>query len=144
MALRDKYRVDVVSASEGVWFDQIANSDGSVPRFKLARVGRQNKRYTAALRKLVGKHEVDGVLDTDTFSENEAEQGMLVAFLDTVLVGWENFQPEDDGKNIPFSKEAAATIFGSEEWYDLYFHLSQLARKASAFRAAKRETDLKN
>lgn len=105
MSLRDKYKTDSDAVRAGVWFEFDANPDGTVPAFKLAFIGKSNKRYTAAVRKWTSRFEDEnGVPDFANLAEEEADQALLAIFADTVLLDWRNFQPEEDGINLEYSR----------------------------------------
>lgn len=145
MSLKDKFKTDPNAAREGVWFEYPANADGTVPAFKLARMSKHNKRYSAAMRKVSAKYENDsGIADFSALNEVEAEEMLLDVFLDTVLLDWRNVQPEDDGKPIAYSRDAAKTLLGSDEWIDLYSDLNDKARRAASFREKALTAQAKN
>ncbi|HWT40490.1 MAG TPA: hypothetical protein VN081_04480, partial [Dongiaceae bacterium] len=110
MSIKSKFKQDVSKANEGVWFDYPANADGSIPRVKLARFGRSNKRWLAAFR------EATKDLDTDNLSPEEDFQITVQVFCESVLQGWENMQPEDDGKPLDFTVGNAITFLSNPEW----------------------------
>jgi hypothetical protein len=145
MALKDQFKVDIAAAEGGVWFEYVANSDGTVPAFKLARTSKQNKKYIAAMRKFSENFADDsGVADFTRASEAELDKWMLDIFADTVILDWRNFQPEDDGVAVPFSKDAVRQILGSAEWVDLYNDLTGKAKRVASFNQKKLEAQAKN
>lgn len=145
MSLKDKFKTDGTAARDGVWFDYVANSDGSVPGFKLARMSKQNKKYAAAMRKVSMRYEDDnGVADFTALNEGEAEAMLLDVFLDTVLLDWRNFQPDDNGVTMAFDRGNAKAILGSDEWSDLLDDLNSKARKAASFRQKALTVQAKN
>jgi hypothetical protein len=145
MSLRDKFKTDNDAAREGVWFEFPANSDGTVPAIKLARMSRHNKRYTLAMRRMSSKYETEsGVADFSSLSEDQAEALLLDVFIDTVLIDWRNIQPEDDGEVLAYSKEAAKQLLGDPSWLDLYTDLNEKARRAASFRGKQLEAQAKN
>lgn len=149
MSLKDKYKTDATAARDGVWFDFTAlpNNDGSVPGFKLARMTKQNKKYSAALRKVTNGVDIDpdtGLPDMSTMDSDKSDKLVLDVFLDTVLLDWRNFQPEDNGAVLAYSREAALALFSSEDWADLYNDLAGKAQKASGFRERSLEAQAKN
>lgn len=145
MSLKDKYKTDGDAVREGVWFDFDTNSDGTVPGFKLAFAGKQNKKYTAAMRKWTAKYEDDnGIPDFSTLQEADADKFILEVFADTVLIDWRNFQPEDDGVNVPYSRDAVVKIFGSDDWAAFYAILNAKAKKVANFRQKALVAQAKN
>lgn len=145
MSLKDKYKTDADAVREGVWFDFEPNSDGTTPGFKLAYAGKQNKKYTAAMRKWTAKFEDEnGVPDFSTLQEEEADRFVLEVFADTILLEWRNFQPEDDGNALVFTRENVMAIFGSEDWAAFYAVLNAKAKKVANFRQRSLEAQAKN
>lgn len=145
MALRDKFRTDPSAVRDGVWFSYEKNSDGTVPRFKLARMSKHNVGYAKALRKFTQQHtDANGTFDLDTLDEAVAEKAMLDVFCETVLLDFENVQPDDDGKSLQYSALAARALLGNPEWTDLYEDLTKKAQSAASFRQKRQEAELKN
>lgn len=147
MSLAKKFKTDNTAANEGVWFDyaDTPNDDGSVPGFKLARKTSQNKAYSRAMREFTKEHtSEEGVFDISGLPEDEAERLELNVFADALLIEWRNFQPEDDGKNLPYSKDAAIALFGDPAWHDLFKDLSRKCGQATAYKSAQLKAEAKN
>lgn len=146
MTLASMYRTDTHAVTDGVWHDYPANTDGTVPGFKLARTSRQNKRWAKALRahaKRFTDDEGRPITPTDE-TEDDAHKALQQVFFDAVLLEWRNFQPNDDGVAVPYSRQAAAAILGSDEWFDLYSDLNDRAAKAAYYRQKTVELEAKN
>lgn len=147
MSLKKKFKTDAALANDGVWFDYPAqpNEDGTVPGFKLARKGSQNKAYTKAMREFTQAHtDEEGNYDTDNLTEEDAEAVELNVFVDGLLMEWRNFQPEDDGNVLEYSKDAAREIFGDPDWFDLRADLAKRCGHADAFKTAQLKGEAKN
>lgn len=145
MTLKSKFKTDVVAARDGVWFDYPMNSDGTTPRFKLARASKHNKKYVTAIRKVANAlNMADGTVDLHSVDDTAAEKLLLDVFVDTVLLGWENFQPEDDGVVLPYSRDNALSVFGSDEWIDLFDDLDAKSKKATGYQTKVLEAAAKN
>lgn len=147
MSLKKKFKTDTTAANEGVWFDfeDAPNADGTVPGFKLARKTGQNKAYSKAMREFTKEHTTEeGVADFSSLSEAEAEAVELDVFVNALLVEWRNFQPEDDGKAVNFTVEAAKKVFGDPDWTDLYKDLARKCGQASAYKAKQLKAEAKN
>ena len=146
MSLKNQFKTDTALVTEGVWFDykNSPNKDKTVPGFRLSRMN--GKRYNAVMRKHTEPYtnKATGEQDFSGLSDAEAESMTLDVFLDAVLVDWRNFQPEDDGVVLEFSKENAKLILGSEDWFDLYLDLQTKARDVANFRQRAIEADAKN
>ena len=147
MSLKKKFKTDATAANDGVWFDYPGqpNEDGTVPGFKLARKGSQNKAYTKAMREFTKAHtNEEGVFDTDDMGEEEGEAVELSVFVEGLLIEWRNFQPNDDGKVLEFNEANARTIFGDGDWFDLRSDLAKRCGHADAFKAAQLKAEAKN
>lgn len=147
MSLKSKFKTDINAANAGVWIDypDAPNADGTIPGFKLARTSRHNKKYTKALRN-VGKQYAgpDGRADFSKADEEAVERTLNEVFFNTVLLDWRNFQPQDDGKNAPFTPELARSVLGDEAWADLLADLQEKAADAARFREQQLEAEAKN
>lgn len=147
MSLKTKFKTDSNAARDGVWFDFSAhpNADGTIPGFRLARSSKHNKKYIAAVRKHTEKYQTEeGVVSLEDITEEQSDRMLLEVFIDTILLEWRNFQPDDDGKDLPFSRDNAMFIFASDDWADLYADLTDKAKKAANFRQKSLEAQAKN
>lgn len=143
MSLKDSYRTSPDAARTGVWVEYPANKDKTIPRVKLARMSKVNRAYTKALNKAT--QPVSREIQLETLDEDKAEYIFLQVFLDTIMLDWENIQPDDDGKAIANGdKSAMRTMLADPEWQDWYDDLQEKAKKASLFRQAQLENDEKN
>lgn len=142
MSLKSAYKIDVQSAVHGVWHSFEKNSDGTTPRFKLARKSHVNRKYQAAIQNLYKDMGLDK--DNQNASEDAVRAGMIRVFVETILTGWENFQPEDDGVALDYSLANALKIFNDDAWADFYVELDKLAEKASEYRVKELEKTAKN
>lgn len=136
MSIKSKFKQDVSKANEGVWFDYPANADATIPRVKLARFGRTNKKWLAAFR------EATKDLDTDNLSQDEDFQITVQVFCESVLLGWEHMQPEDDGVELEYSTANAIKFLSDPEWTDFFADLQQKSNARDNFK--KREKEAKN
>lgn len=86
MSIFDRFATNKTLEVEGTWIDTEPNADGSMCRFKICRMGGSNRKfiqkYAAAQRKHRGN--ITGV-PTD-----RELKSLLEAFVDTVLLAWEN------------------------------------------------------
>lgn len=133
MTLRARFKSDVDKVVNGEWFEypDDKNPDGSIPRFRLARMSYSNPKYAKALQAIADRN------DTKKFTSEEDDQAGLEAFVDTVLLEWQNFQPETDGANLEYSRDAALKTFANAAWYDLKVDLRFKAVTAANYRAEK-------
>lgn len=137
MSLKGKFKTSTQLVRDGVWFDLTENSDKSKCRIRLRRHGRTNRDWVTAFR----KHTADKDMDLITPEEDELITAAI--FVDSCVVDWEGMQPEDDGNNVPFSKEAALELFANPEWNDLLKECQAHANTRERFQA-KAEGEAKN
>lgn len=123
----------------GAWFDFGTNEDGSLQRFKLARMATSNVKYAAAIRKITTKYKK--ALELNTLSDELAEKVFREAFVDTVLVGWEGISDEK-GKTLPFNRDNALKLL--TDLPDVYSALQEFAKAAANYRAASLDEDAGN
>lgn len=131
-----KFKQDGSKANEGVWFDYPANADSTIPRVKLAREGRSNKKWLATFR------DVTKDLDTDNLSAEEDFATGVEVFSRAVILAWENIQPNDDGNALEDTVEARIALLGDPDWTDFYTDLKDKANKRENF--ANKEKAAKN
>lgn len=141
----NKFKTDLKAAQDGIEFKYPANADGSIPSVRLARMSKHNKAYTKAVNKAT-KNMVDenGDFDTGSMSEQEADSTLLAIFADTVLVGWDNIQPEDDGVALEFNRENVIALLSQPEWVDLYDDFNAKAKRSQNYSAKKLRAAAKN
>lgn len=127
-----KFKQDGSKANEGVWFDYPANADGSIPRVKLAREGRSNKKWLAVFR------DVTKDLDTDNLSPEEDFAVGVEVFCKAVVLAWENIQPEDDGVILEDAVEARIQLLSNPDWADFYSDLKDKSNSRDNFKAKEK------
>jgi hypothetical protein len=132
MGLFNTFGTDKALERQGRWFDiaGVVNDDGTKPRFKMARMGRNNPAYQSAMEK--HSKELRQAVELETLTNEVAEPVMIAVFCSTVLLDWEHVQGPD-GKEIKFSEKNAIKLF--EDLGDLYLVLVEEAKKLSNFRA---------
>lgn len=146
MSLKKKFKTDAAAANDGVWFDYPSqpNEDGTVPGFKMARKGSQNKAYSLAMREFTKAHtNAEGVFDAPE-DDAEAEAAELNVFVKGLLIDWRNFQPEDDGNSLEFNEANARKVFGDPDWFDLRADLAVRCGHADAFKTAQLKAEAGN
>jgi|SRR5215217_773481 len=115
----------------GRWFDFPANTDGTKPGFKLARMADTNPKYLAGLEAL--QKELGRDIELDILTDAQARPHMRKLFVDTVLVEWRNIQ-DKDGRVMEYSKEQATQLLTALP--DLYRVLVTEAQKMTNYRNA--------
>ena len=124
---------------EGVWIEYGPNDDGTIPAFKLARISRNNKKYTKMLEKETRPHR--RAIELNTMSDEQAEAITTRVFVRSVLLDWRNVQ-NAEGNTIAFTEQNAVALFN--ELPDLYDDLNAKARNASLFRDEALEAEAGN
>jgi len=111
--------------------------------FRIARMGRSNKRWSKLLEQKTKPYSHQ--IRTDTLSSELDEAITRECFIETVLLGWRGMrEPEVFGTDdeVPFSQDNARKLFDALP--ELYLALVQQSNKVSNFRAAEVEADSKN
>ena len=142
MSIKDRFKTNSDAANSGVWVEYDENADGSVPRFKIARMSNQNKNYLKSVRKHSKDVNKRGVVKSLT--DEKAKHLLLDIFCESVLLNWEHFQPDDDGVLLEYSKETAKEFFSKPDWLDFYDDLTELSTEVSTFNKEKTEEEAKN
>ena len=131
-----QFKQDGTAANEGVWFTYPANKDGTIPRVRLAREGRSNKRWLSTFR------DVTKDLDTDNLSAEEDFATGVEVFCKAVLLEWEHIQPNDDGVEVPSETPRFIAMLSDPDWTDFYTDLKDKANLRDNFK--KKEKEAKN
>ena len=149
MSLRRQYKTNPELEVNGVEFEAGApNSDGTVPKFVIARAGKSNKRYQVALQAAIRPHQRAMQLGT---VDPEILEGIYKdVFCKTLLKGWSNVKladvMDDDNidpnENAPFNVENAKRLF--DVLPELYDELVEKSGNAAMFREQENEEAAKN
>lgn len=131
-----QFETDKNHEKEGIWFDYPANWDGSIPRFKLARIHNGNTKYIANLEELQQKHKND----IDCMSNQKSLSLLIDVFVDSVLIDWANIKSPK--KSHPFTREEAVSLL--TRLPDLYRDLQEKASDISNYLTEEVECATKN
>lgn len=131
MGIYETFKTDAEAERVGVWKEFPANTDGSIPAFRIARMAASNPEYQKRLEAAAKKYRVEMTLDV--FTESQAFEPMLEVFVDTILVDWRNVQ-DPAGNDIEYTKENAKRLM--RDLPDLYTLLREYASRISSFRDA--------
>jgi hypothetical protein len=133
--------------------DQSAEQNGIILdfgdfRFKVARAGGANKRFLAAVRRILDPHR--RAIDLEVLADSKSRELVAECFAEAVVLGWETkFVDEDgvetwrpvvigkDGQEIEFSKANCKQLL--LDLPDLFDTLRAEATKLSNFLQARRE-----
>lgn len=135
------YKTDAVAEVDGVdieFFDA-QNEDGTIPTFKVSRLGKSNKKYTKALE--VATRPYRRQIELGVLKPEVSEKIFLDVFCTTILIGWSNVIGED-GTPLKYSKDNAIKLMTALP--DLYERIQSEASIASNFRDASLEEESKN
>lgn len=140
MGLYNTFQSDNKAEREGQWFSisAAANDDGSVPKFKMARMHANNPAYLAALERVYKDYGV--AIENDILESGKAKPVLLEVFVTTILLDWENVQ-DGEGRPVPFSPENATVLLN--DLPDLYDILKEQAKKLGNFRKAEEDAAVK-
>jgi hypothetical protein len=130
------------AALDGVWVEYPANSDGTIPRFKVARTTANNPEWKRVYDEVTRPYRRDmekGLLDQD-----KARDVLVTVFCRALLKSWEHVQPNDDGKELEYGYENARELLMADEWQDLWDDLNLKTNDARLYREEQREAELKN
>ena len=135
------YKTDAVAEVDGVdieFFDA-QNEDGTIPTFKVSRLGKSNKKYTKALE--VATRPYRRQIELGVLKPEVSEKIFMDVFCTTILIGWKNVIGED-GTPLKYSKDNAIKLMTALP--DLYERIQSEASIASNFRDASLEEESKN
>lgn len=148
-------KLDMTKVREGVRFDLETNEPkrpgetddaaskrfaGLTPWVKLAlQHGGANKRFNQRIEALQKPYR--RAIQLGTISDDKAEEIILQAFVETILIEWGNI---DIPGAMPFTAESAKRILADPAWALFYGELRQLANDQSAFMQIETEEDGKN
>lgn len=139
MSLYNQFGTDTKLETEGADITFAANDDGTIPTFRVARMGGANKRYLAALSRKT--RSVTTAIRNGTLSDEQAKKISLEVFIETVLLGWSNIY-DRTGNPIPFTQHNANVLFN--ELPDLYDEIVRQAGSLTTFQTAELEEIAKN
>lgn len=139
MSLYKQFKMDDKKQAEGILLNYGANSDGSVPSFRVLRRGPSNQKYQQTLERETRPYRRQ--IELGTLDNMQSEYIYRRVFCLSVLIGWEHVQTET-GEEIPFNFENAMKLFG--ELPELYDDLIAQSSKAALFIQSTLEGDTKN
>jgi hypothetical protein len=139
MSLYAQFGTDTKAEVEGTDITFAANSDGSIPTFRVARMGGSNKRYLASLTRKT--RSVQTAIRNGTLPDEQAKRISMEVFIETVLLGWSNVY-DRTGTLITYTPNAAQWLFN--ELPDLYDEIVRQAGSLTTFQTAELEDIAKN
>lgn len=127
---------------QGFRLEMTPNKDNTIPVVILSRMAPNNRRYQVVVEAVRRKH--GRAIDMETISQDVSDKLVIEIFCKGVIVGWEHIQPDDDGKDLAFSVDAAIELLSRPEYNDLYRYWRDEAAKAANFVEAKKKEIAKN
>lgn len=145
MSLKSQFKTDAKTETEGFWFEPAINEENGLPiRFKLARSGGGNKRYTKAFEEASRPYRAILNMKGDSPAKNEAaEKVMLKTFVNGILLDWDNVPKADvtgkvsDKGVVEFSVENAEKLI--KELPELHRLLAKEAEDVDNYREKVQE-----
>lgn len=128
------FKTDETREKDGVTLDM-----GEAGRFKVARAGGANATFTKRLAFLTKPHR--RAIQTGSIDPKLADQILVTAYVESVLIGWENVTGED-GAPLQFSKENAVKLF--TDLPDLFKIIRETAEDMTLFKQEIAEGDAGN
>jgi hypothetical protein len=109
-------------------------------KFKIARAGGANKKYQKRLEALTRPYR--RAIQTETMDNAKADELIMQAFAQTVVLDWEGVTDKETGELIPFSSQACLKLFKALP--DLFTDIREQATKWNMFKKDVQEEDSKN
>lgn len=133
-SIYDLFETDAKLEAEGFIFDITPKIS-----FTLARAGGANLRYQKAMEVKTRKHR--SAIENNTISVELANQLMVEAFAETVVLGWKGIT-DKKGKKVPFTPENAVNLF--TKLPDLFIDVREAAAARANFSAKEVADDAGN
>jgi hypothetical protein len=130
---------EVFETSENMEREGIIVDYGEAGKFKIARAGGSNARFLKVSERLTAPYR--SRIDRGDMEIDELQKLNREAFVDGILLGWENVVGKD-GKDLAYNRDAALKLF--TDLPDLCMDLQEQAQRAANFRLRELEKDSKN
>jgi hypothetical protein len=135
-----QFKTDPKREVEGVLVEYGVNKRTGKPVcFRVARAGGENKRYQRVLERKLKPYRRQ--VQTETIDPELAQRLVREAVCETVIIGWEEVDDENDQ---PLSYTVSGCIALMEKLPDLFADLQETAGRAAVYRADILEADAKN
>lgn len=119
--------------------DGIVLNYGKGGKIKIARAGGANSRFAKALETKMRPYRRQ--FEAGTMDETVANDLLLEAFAETVVLGWEGVQ-DREGNELAFTRENVTKLF--KDLPDLFTDVREQAMKFANFRVTQVEADAGN
>ena len=139
MSLYKSFKTDANLEKSGIELEYGENSKGQPILIRIARAGGANSAYNKRLEVLTKPYRRQ--IQTETVDNKVLEKIVAQAFAETVVLGWEGVEDEDNN-DLPFSVDNVVKLF--TDLPDLYKDIQEQAQKTALFRQEILEADSKN
>ncbi|MFZ1074805.1 MAG: hypothetical protein WAN50_00295 [Minisyncoccia bacterium] len=139
MSLFKQFGTDAAKESEGIDVPFDANEDGSIPTFKIVRMGARNKAFLRAHAKFTKPYQ--SAIDTNRVDPDTLLKISINVFVEAALKGWSNVQ-DASGNAIPFNTDNAVKLFTTLP--DLFYDLQRQSLSLAAFQSDETVEEAKN
>ena len=121
--LKKRFATDKNLSREGVWIDIDIEDGGKVMGFKIACLGRANRKWASEASRVYRAHKRK--IDAGLMSDDESIERSLRVFCNTVLIDWRNVEDED-GQPIDYTPEEGFKVLSEcDKLYDYLLEESQ-------------------
>jgi hypothetical protein len=139
MSLFKDFSTNQDKEKTGIWVEYSPNEDGSVPRFRIARLGGANRRAAVITDRVMKPFARQ--IQLNTLRPEKAEELDRHIFCEACLLDWQGVQ-DANGQEIPYSFENAIDLF--TQLPDLFTDLKLRSMQAASFRDEQLDGDSKN
>jgi hypothetical protein len=146
VSLSKQFKTDKKLEAAGIWVEYGPNSDGTIPSFLIARMGKSNKKFQKAAERATKPHK--RAIQLGRFEDALAEKIYLDVFVSTILLDWKNVPLSDidksaeENEKATFNAENAKALLTNLD--ELYDDLQEKAQQAGLFQEADLEVDAEN
>lgn len=139
MSLYKSFKTDANLEKSGIELEYGENSKEQPILIRIARAGGANSAYNKRLEVLTKPYRRQ--IQTETVDNKVLEKIVAQAFAETVVLGWEGVEDEDNNELV-FSVDNVVKLF--TDLPDLYKDIQEQAQKTALFRQEILEADSKN
>jgi hypothetical protein len=138
-SLYKQFKTDEKCEAEGIWLEYGSTDAGKPMRIRVARAGGSNSRFVKKLESLTKPYRRQ--LQNETMDNKLADDLMMQAYSEAVVLGWENIEDEK-GTPIPFTSATCLKLF--RDLPDLFADIREQSNKMALYRKDIQEITAKN
>lgn len=124
---------------DGITLDYGFNDKNEPIQIRIARAGGSNTRFAKILEQKMRPYK--RAIATDSLDNQVAQQLMIEAYADAVILGWTGVQ-DRDGNVLDFNRENVVKVL--TDLPDLFYDIQAQSQKAALFREDIRATEAGN